>query len=142
MLATPIESQNLEKIRSSTVFIFSLVSSILVSRSRIVASMSRIVGSKVSLESRILASCLRRFSMFFFVESRSLTENLSLVFRPLICDWMVWISDSFLEFFIAWRICSLSFSLLDLSVDTCLSSHRLALRARSMEPPEMMPDFW
>ena len=25
---------------------------------------------------------------------------------------------------------------------TCLSSQRLALRAKSMEPPEMMPDFW
>ena len=33
-------------------------------------------------------------------------------------DWMVWISDSFLEFFMAWRSSSANFSFLTFSVET------------------------
>lgn len=97
------------------------------------------------------------------VLSLSVMEYFSLVSKPLICDRMVFSSDSFLFFLICSFSSSASFSLRAFSWFSIFSSHRRALAFRSLEqsrlwvslivlnakvyktylaPPEMTPDFW
>ena len=68
---------------SSTVFILSLVSSMVVSLSFMTDSMALMVGSNVSSSSLILSSCFWSAAIFLTVLSRSFSEYFKRVFRPL-----------------------------------------------------------
>ena len=74
--------------------------------------------------------------------SLSVTEYLSRVSKPLICERIVFSSDSLRFCFICSLSSSDSFSFFTLSWFNIFSSQRRAFIFRSLAPPEITPDFW
>jgi len=74
--------------------------------------------------------------------SRSVTEYLSRVSKPLICDRIVLSSDSFRFCFICSFSSSDNLSFFPFSWFSIFSSQRRAFTFRSLAPPDITPDFW
>jgi len=74
--------------------------------------------------------------------SRSVIEYLSRVSKPLICERIVFSSDSLRFCFICSFSSSDNFSFFTFSWFSIFSSQRRAFTFRSLAPPEITPDFW